>query len=55
MSVTELKRLKVIHNGEKEQQTFSAEEMERRLSSLRKVMAEEGVDVALLTSYHNVK
>jgi creatinase len=55
MSVAELERLKVIRNGEKEQQTFSAGEMERRLSSLRTIMAEEGVDVALLTSYHNVK
>jgi creatinase len=55
MSVTELERLKVIHNGDKEQQTFSAAEMERRLSSLRKIMADEGVDVAFLTSYHNVK
>ncbi len=55
MSVCKLERLKVIHNGEKEQQTFSAEEMERRVASLRKIMADEGVDVALLTSYHNVK
>jgi creatinase len=55
MSISELERLKLIPNGEKEQQTFSAEEMERRLSLLRKVMADEGIDVALLTSYHNVK
>ena len=55
MSIADLERLKIIHNGEKEQQTFSVEEMERRLTSLRKIMAEEGVDVALLTSYHNVK
>lgn len=55
MSVTELERLKVIHNGEKERQTFTAGEMERRLSSLRKIMADEGIEVALLTSYHNVK
>jgi creatinase len=55
MSVTDLERLKVIRNGAKEQQTFSAEEMERRLASLRKIMADSGVDVTLLTSYHNVK
>jgi creatinase len=55
MSVTDLERLKLIPNGEKEQLTFSDAEMERRLSSLRKVMADEGVDAALLTSYHNVK
>jgi creatinase len=55
MSVTDLERLKLIPNGEKEQLTFSDAEMERRLSSLRKLMADDGVDVALLTSYHNVK
>lgn len=54
-SVTDLKRLKLLPNGKKEQLTFSDAEMERRLSSLRKIMADEGVDVALLTSYHNVK
>src|SRR3954463_15431308 len=46
-SVAELERLKVIRNGEKEQQTFSAGEMERRLSGLRTIMAEEGLDVVL--------
>ncbi|WP_116043423.1 M24 family metallopeptidase [Amycolatopsis palatopharyngis] len=55
MSITELERLKLIPNGEKERQTFSAAEMRRRLSGLRKLMADEGVDVVLLTSYHNVK
>jgi creatinase len=54
-SVTELERLKLIPNGEKVPLTFSDTEMERRLSLLRKVMADEGVDVGLLTSYHNVK
>lgn len=55
MSVSALERLKLIHNGEKAQLTFSDTEMERRLSLLRKAMAGSGVDVALLTSYHNVK
>lgn len=55
MSVAELERLKILENGSKEQRTFSDDEMERRLSSLRKIMADAGVDVALLTSYHNVK
>jgi creatinase len=55
MSVTDLERLKLIPNGEKEQLTFSDAEMERRLSLLRKLMADEGFDVVLLTSYHNVK
>ncbi|MFD5660701.1 aminopeptidase P family protein [Streptomyces hirsutus] len=55
MSIAELERLKLIRNGVKEQQTFSDAEMERRLSQLRKVMADQGIDVALLTSYHNIK
>ncbi len=55
MSVSHLERLKLIPNGEKEQLTFSDAEMERRLSVLRKIMADDGLDVALLTSYHNVK
>lgn len=55
MSITELERLKLIPNGEKERLTFSAAEMRRRLAGLRKLMADEGVDVVLLTSYHNVK
>ncbi len=55
MSVSELERLKVIRNGEKEQLTFSDQEMQRRLTSLRAIMSELEVDVALLTSYHNVK
>ncbi|MEX0427372.1 aminopeptidase P family protein [Nocardioides sp. DS6] len=55
MSVTDLERLKSIKNGQKEQLTFSDAEMERRLASLRKIMADAGADVALLTSYHNIK
>jgi creatinase len=55
MSVTDLERLKLIPNGSKVPLTFSDSEMERRVSGLRKLMADEGVDVALLTSYHNVK
>jgi creatinase len=47
-------RLKVIRNGEKVTPTFSTEEMSRRLARLREVMAGEGVDAALFTSYHNI-
>ncbi|MGH3510514.1 MAG: aminopeptidase P family protein [Nocardioidaceae bacterium] len=53
--ITDLEHLKRIPNGEKGGQTFSAAEMERRLTLLRKVMAEAEVDVALLTSYQNIK
>lgn len=55
MSTTELESSKLIRNGQKETQTFSAAEMQRRLTLLRAVMADADVDVALLTSYHNVK
>ncbi|MDI3385511.1 aminopeptidase P family protein [Streptomyces sp. B-S-A8] len=55
MSTTDLQRLKLIRNGEKEQLTFSDAEMERRLAGLRKVMAQGDIDVALFTSYQNIK
>ena len=43
-----------IRNGEPVEGTFSAAEMEGRLQRLREVMARDGVDVALMTSYHNI-
>ncbi len=49
-----LERLKTIHNGEKVHSTFSVQEMERRVTALRKEMAESGVDAVLFTSYHNI-
>ena len=49
-----LERLKDIHNGEKVQPTFSAAEFERRLTNLRKHMADDGLDAVLFTSYHNI-
>lgn len=55
MSFAELERLKYIRNGEKAQLTFSDAEMERRLSGLRTIMAKNNIDVALFTSYHNIK
>jgi creatinase len=50
----DMERLKEIHNGDKVTSTFSAEEMQRRIMSLRKVMAESGVEAAVFTSYHNI-
>jgi len=50
----DLPDLKVIRNGEKVQGTFSAAEMEGRLSKLRRHMAATGIDHVLFTSYHNV-
>lgn len=54
-AVDQLERLKVLHNGQKAQLTFSDEEMERRLAGLRAILAEQGLDAAVLTSYHNIK
>ena len=34
--------------------TFSATEMERRLTNIRKVMSDLGIDAALFSSYHNI-
>jgi creatinase len=43
-----------IPNGDKPQPTFTTEEMEGRLRKLRFAMAENKIDVALFTSYHNI-
>ena len=49
-----LERLKNIPNGSKVTPTFSAEEIERRVTLLRKQMAESDLDAVLFTSYHNI-
>jgi len=41
-------------NGGKAQPTFTAAEMENRLTNLRRVMQAQNIDVALFTSYHNI-
>lgn len=46
--------LKTIYNGEKAKPTFSKNEMDRRLTSLRKHMAKENIDAVLFTSIHNI-
>ena len=43
-----------IGNGSPVQLTFSAPEMERRLEGIRKAMADQNIDAALFTSYHNI-
>lgn len=43
-----------LPNGEKPRPTFSAAEMENRLRKLRESMAQQRVEVALFTSYHNI-
>ena len=42
------------HNGEKAQLPFSAAEYDRRLSVLRRIMAERDLPAVLLTSMHNI-
>ncbi|WP_219417224.1 M24 family metallopeptidase [Pseudonocardia nigra] len=53
--VSELERLKMLHNGERVPLTFSEAEMERRLAGLRQIMVEQDLDAVILTSYHNIK
>ena len=50
----ERERLQQFRNGDKAVPTFSAAEMQRRLGSLRRHMAEARLDAVLLTSYHNI-
>ena len=54
-SVTELERLKVLHNGAKVPLTFSDAEFERRLGGLREIMAAKDLDAVVLTSFHGIK
>ena len=42
------------HNGEKDYSPFSDAEMQRRQDGLRKHLADNDIDAALLTSYHNI-
>ena len=43
-----------FHNGEKAELPFSDAEYDARLNGLRTIMAEAGVDAAVLTSMHNI-
>lgn len=54
-NVSELERLKTLHNGTKAPLTFTDAEFERRLGGLRRIMAEKDLDAVVLTSYHNIK
>jgi creatinase len=54
-SVSELERLKELHNGGKVPLTFSDAEFERRLAGLRRIMAAKELDAVVLTSYHGIK
>jgi creatinase len=50
----EMERLKRIENGDKVTGTFSTAEMDRRQAGLRAILAERGLDAAVLTSYHAI-
>lgn len=50
----DLPDLRLIPNGERVQGTFSAGEMQSRLTKLRRHMSEAGIDHVLFTSIHNV-
>lgn len=43
-----------FHNGEKAKLPFSKAEYDRRLAGLRAIMAEQGLDAALITSMHGI-
>ena len=53
-SISERPRLLSLPNGEKATPTFSREEMDRRLSTLRVWMQEASLDACVFTSIHNV-
>jgi len=46
--------IKQIRNGQQVRPTFSEQEMTRRLTRLREVMAGLDMDAAIFTSYHNI-
>ena len=50
-NISELERLKTLHNGTKQPLTFSDAEFERRLKGLRSIMSDKGLDAVILTSY----
>ena len=43
-----------LRNGEKVKNTFSLQEYANRIAKVRKHMAEQQIDAALFTSYHNI-
>jgi creatinase len=49
-----VEQIRRLPNGSKATPTVSAAEMARRLAALRAHMADQAIDAALLTSYHNI-
>ncbi len=54
MSTTQRPQIINFENGFKVKPTFSAGEMQSRVSRLRSYMADAGIDIALFTSIHNI-
>ena len=52
--MTERPQILTFHNGAKAPLPFAPEEYEARLAGLRRILAEAGLDAAVLTSMHNV-
>lgn len=42
------------HNGGKVKPTFSSQEMQLRLDTIRRYMETNGIDACVFTSYHNI-
>ncbi len=53
-AANDLSRIQKMHNGERVKPTFSAGEMTRRQTGLRKILAAKNLDGAIYTSYHNI-
>lgn len=53
-SISQMKDLLRIENGEKVPHTFSEQEYQRRHATLRAHMAAHDIDAVLFTSYHNI-
>jgi creatinase len=47
-------QIRTLNNGTKVRPTFSAAEMNRRLTALRRHMADNALEAVLFTSYHNI-
>ena len=54
MTTTTLPDLLEFPNGEKPPPTFSVDEMKGRQTKLRQSMQQQGIEVALFTSHHNI-
>ncbi|KPQ06231.1 MAG: creatinase [Rhodobacteraceae bacterium HLUCCA12] len=54
MTITERPEFLPVHNGEKAPLPFAPDEYDARLAGLRRILAQDGLDAAVLTSMHNI-